>query len=73
MNHGMCKHCIYRGDYETCVTIPCWQHESWIGQERKDRIKKLTIVCNTLMGLVDMNAVPDTVKEYINKALEGTK
>lgn len=36
-----CKHCTLRGDYTACINEPCSKHDSWIDQERKERIAEL--------------------------------
>ena len=46
-----CKHCVVRGDYNSCIKQDCWHHKGWINKTRIGRIKELEVALQEIIDL----------------------
>lgn len=49
-----CKHCEYVGDIKACLSVECFQHESWYAKKQQATIDRLNIELDDKIDTIEI-------------------
>ena len=65
MATDQCKHCMIRGDLQTCRNAECFQHENWYALEMIKENEHLRSIIRNFMSCLPLH------RDWLDPALEA--